>query len=104
MVEVIGQCGINLSAFQMRVVEEDFAGRPAVIEVISDNLRNANSRQPLQARRLTIRFFDVRIRDVNGHTSSPNSTVKSSIPHTPQCFIAAKSLLRLSLASPKSIM
>ena len=74
MIEIIGHRGMNFRTLEMRIMEDHFIRRPAVVQVVHGDLRNPDARQPREPGRLAAELFDVRIGGCDGHTRFPGTT------------------------------
>ena len=59
VIMIVGERGMNLGGKEVGVLADDFLGRPAVAEVVSNDLRDPHARQALQAGDLAVGLTNV---------------------------------------------
>jgi hypothetical protein len=61
VIKIVSERGMYLRGKEVRVLADDFLGRPAVTQVVGNNLRNPHARQSPQSGNLAVGFANVRI-------------------------------------------
>jgi len=59
VIMIVGERGMNLGGKEVGVLADDFLGRPAVAEVVCNDLRDPHARQALQAGDLAVGLANV---------------------------------------------
>ncbi len=61
VIKIVSERGMHLRGKEMRLLTDDFLGRPTVPQMVSNDLRNPHARQTSQPGNLAVDFANVRI-------------------------------------------
>jgi hypothetical protein len=72
VIVVVAEGGVDFCESEVRILAGDFLGRPAMTQMIGDDLCDANAGEPLQSGGFSIRSDDVRVIECgHGRTLAP---------------------------------